>query len=125
ITGRMGPESAARRSKLQRNLAQATMWAKGFAADETDSAFKHALLLAPQSETPELDLRSAHGQFLRHLTRGEVRAAKQVAEQFLAGAEASGRSSDVLVGRRLLGLIHINEGKFCEARDLLSAYFTG
>ncbi len=115
----ISPHSAARRTKLQRDYAHAVGWGKGFVADETDVAFRRVQLLSDAGETPINRLRAHHGQFLTFLTRGELRRAQSVAEQFLEVALSSGASFEILHGRRLIGFAYTLQGKFLAGRQAL------
>jgi class 3 adenylate cyclase/predicted ATPase len=105
-----------RRLKLQTNYAQAVLWSKGFAADETRAAFERTGDLATRAELPAEGLPALFGQFLWNLLHGDIRSARQIAERFLQEAEAQGRLAEAGVGHRLVGLTSMFLGDLVEAR---------
>ena len=108
-----------RRLRLQTAYAQAVMWSKGVAADETKSAFERIGDLAAGGEFPDGRFPALYGQVFSSLTRGEIRTARDTAERFLREAEATGRIAEVGVGHRMLGSVCTYLGELAEARSQL------
>ena len=73
---------ASRRVKLQNDYAQAVLWSKGYAADETKAAFERTSALAARAELPAEGFSALYGQYLWSWSRGEFRAARDIAETF-------------------------------------------
>ena len=107
------------RVKLQTDYAQALVWSKGFAADETRAAFERTGDLATRAELPAERFPALFGQFLSSLMHGDIRSAGQIAERFLQEAEAQGRLSEAGVGHRIVGLTSMFSGDLVEARKHL------
>jgi predicted ATPase len=103
------------RLKLQTNYAQAVLWSKGFAAEETRAAFERTGDLATRAEFPAERFLALFGQFLWSLLHGDIRSARQIAEGFLQEAEAQGRLAEAGVGHRLVGLTSMFLGDLVEA----------
>ena len=104
------------RVKLQIDYAQALVWSKGFAADETRAAFERTGDLATRAEFPAERFPALFGQFLSSLMHGDIHSAGQIAERFLQEAEAQGRLSEAGVGHRIVGLTSMFSGDLVEAR---------
>ena len=104
------------RVKLQIDYAQALVWSKGFAADETRAAFERTGDLATRAEFPAERFPALFGRFLSSLMHGDIRSAGQIAERFLQEAEAQGRLSEAGVGHRIVGLTSMFSGDLVEAR---------
>ena len=114
------PETdASLRVKLQKDYTQAVLWSKGWAADETKAAFERTDALATRAEMPAARFPALFVQALWNLARGEMRAARDIAECFLREAEAEGRMAEVGVARYVLGLVSIFFGELAEARSHL------
>jgi class 3 adenylate cyclase/predicted ATPase len=111
-----------RRLKLQTNYAQAVLWSKGFAADETRAAFERTRDLATRAaELPAEGFPALFGQFLWSLLHGDIHSARQIADRFLQEAEEQGRLSEAGVGHRIVGLTSMFSGDLVEARSHLEA----
>jgi class 3 adenylate cyclase/tetratricopeptide (TPR) repeat protein len=116
---RHGVEDAAaagQRLKLQTDYGQAVMFTKGFAAEETGTAFARAAKLAATSEDFSGRFAAAHGQWTLALTRGEFKAACELASAFLQEAEGLGRFVEIGVVSRGLAIISCLLGDFEKAR---------
>jgi predicted ATPase len=107
------------RVKLQADYAQAVLWSKGFAADETKAAFERTRDLAAKAEFSGAGFPALYGQFVWRLFRGEASTSREVAKQFLQEAEADGRVAETAVAHRLLGLACTYCGDLAEARRQL------
>ena len=110
-----------RRLHLQTAYAQALLWSKGFAAEETRAAFERTGDLATRAELPAERFPALFGQYLSSLLHGDIRAARQIAGRFLQEAEADGRAAEAGVGHRIVGLASTFLGDLASARDNLEA----
>ena len=113
--------SRQRRLKLQSDYAQAVLWSKGYAADETKSAFERTGDLATSNE----QFSSFYGRCAWNLFRGEIRQGRGIAEQFLHEAQFNGRAAEVGVAHRVLGFACIYQGDLAEARNQLELALSG
>ena len=110
---------ASQRVKLQNDYAQAVLWSKGYAADETKAAFERTSALAARAELPAERFSALYGRFLWSWSRGEFRAARDIAERFLREAEAEGRIAEARVAHLVLGMARMQLGDLREARTQL------
>ena len=110
---------ADRRVKLETDYALAVLWSKGYAADETKAAFERTSALAARAERPAEQLSAIYGQFVWTWTRGEFRAARDIAERSLREAEAQGRIAEARAVRIGLGVACMQLGDLREARAQL------
>jgi class 3 adenylate cyclase len=110
---------ASQRVKLQNDYAQAVLWSKGYAADETKAAFERTSALAARAELPGERFSAPYGQYLWSWSRGEFRVARDTAERFLREAEAEGRIAEARVAHIGLGLSCMQLGDLREARTQL------
>jgi predicted ATPase len=108
-----------RRVQLQTDYAQAVLWSKGWAADETRAAFERAGDLAARAELSGARFPALYGQCTWSFMRGDIRAGRGMAERFLREAQAEERIAEAGVARRLLGIASIYRGDFAEARAQL------
>ena len=108
-----------RRLNLQMAYGQAMMWSKGFAAEETKTAFARAAEFAGPVEDTSTRLVAYYAQCLRGMVRGEYGQARGTAETFLREAEAEGRATEAAAARRMLGLTLLNQGELKAARSVL------
>jgi hypothetical protein len=107
------------RLHLQTAYGQAVMWAKGYAAEEAKDAFARAEQLAEQSGKVPERYAATYGQWMGRVGRGELRAARGIAESLLREAEAEKWPTETGVANRMLGQTHFFLGDFVEARSLL------
>ena len=122
-----GPASAAaiseaeasQRVKLQNDYAQAVLWSKGYAADETKAAFERTSALAAQAELPGERFSAIYGLAASSWARGGFRAARDIAERILREAEAEGRIVEARAGHISLGIACMQMGDLGEARTQL------
>ena len=105
-----------RRLHLQTAYGQAMMWAKGFAAEETQAAFSRATELTARTDDFAERFAAAHFQWTRAFLRGELRSARALESSFLKEAEDGGRVVEAGVARRGLALACYQAGDFQEAR---------
>jgi predicted ATPase len=114
-----------RRLGLQTAYSQAVLWSKGWAASETKTAFERISDLALGAERPGERFPTLYGRSLWSLLRGDVRTARETAEEFLQEAEAEGRPADTGVAHRVLGLACTFQGDLAEARRHLELALEG
>jgi class 3 adenylate cyclase/tetratricopeptide (TPR) repeat protein len=107
---------ASQRVELQSDYAQAVLWSKGYAADETKAAFERTSALAARAELPAERFAALYGRFLWSWMRGEFRVARDTAERFLRDAEGEGRIAEARVAHAALGLACMQLGDLREAR---------
>jgi len=108
--------SAGQRLKLQTDYGQAVLWAKGYAADETNAAYARAGELATETGNTEASFEAYYGRWGNALFRGELGSARETAESFLREADRARRPTEVGVGHRLLGIALFLQGDFAQAR---------
>jgi predicted ATPase len=109
--------SAAQRLKIQTNLGKATMYARGFGAEEAKAAFIRAReLVAAVIDDATERFTIYFGLFIGDILRGELRLARETAETFLREAARGARTTECGVGRRLLGFACLWQGDFIEAQ---------
>ena len=113
------------RVRLQADYAQAVMYSKGFAANETKAAFERTADLATQAEFPGGQFPALYGEFVWRLFRGEPRTSRDIAERFLREAEAPGHVAETAVAHRLIGLACTYCGDLAEARSQLELALDG
>jgi predicted ATPase len=106
-----------RRLHLQTAYGKAMMWAKGFSAQETRTAFSRATELTAKTDSFEERFAAAHGQWTVALLRGELSAARKLAFAMLQEAEDAGHKIEASVARCGLGVISYFRGEFLEARS--------
>ena len=112
-------EQRRRRLDLQTAYSQAMMWSKGFAAEETRTAFARAGELAARADDAPGRFVVHYARCVRSLMRGEYDQAREIAETFLREAEAEGRATEAGAARRMLGLALLNQGDLKAARSVL------
>ena len=108
--------SSRRRLKLQTDYGQAMMWSKGFAAEETKTAFARAAELAARTDDFSERFGACHGQWTLEIVRGELRSARELASTFLREAEDAGRVVETGVAHGSLALIGYFSGDFLDAQ---------
>ena len=108
--------SSRRRLKLQTDYGQAMMWSKGFAAEETKTAFARAAELAARTDDFSERFAACHGQWTVEIVRGELRSARELASTFLREAKDAGRVVETGVAHRGLALIGYFSGEFLDAQ---------
>jgi class 3 adenylate cyclase/tetratricopeptide (TPR) repeat protein len=105
-----------RRLHLQTAYGQAMMWAKGFAAEETEAAFSRAMEITAKTDDFEERFATGHFQWTLAFLRGELRSARELVLSLLKEAENTGRAVEAGVARRGLTLACYQAGDFLEAR---------
>jgi hypothetical protein len=105
-----------RRLHLQTAYGQATMWAKGFSAEETKAAFSRATELAVKTDNFADRFAAGHFQWSLAAVRGELRSARDLELGFLKDAEGTGRIVEAGVARRGLAFACYYAADFLEAQ---------
>jgi tetratricopeptide (TPR) repeat protein len=118
-TAAISKAEASQRVKLQTDYAQAVLWSKGYAADETKAAFERTSALAARAELPAERFSALYGRYLWSWFRGKFGAARDIAERFLREAEAEGRIAEASVAHITLGLDCMQLGDLRESRTQL------
>ena len=112
------------RVKLQTDYAQAVLWSKGYAADEAKAAFERTSALAARAEFPAEGFSALFGRFIWTWTRGEFRAARDLAERVLREAEAEGRIEEARASHIAVAVACMQTGDLREARTQLELALT-
>jgi hypothetical protein len=103
------------RVRLQTDYAHAVQWGKGFGADEAKAAFEQTAALAARLGLPAEQLPALYGQWAWSTLRGDIRAARDVAERFLRATEAEGAVAEIGVAHRAVGWACVLFGNQAEA----------
>jgi class 3 adenylate cyclase/predicted ATPase len=114
------PASASQRLKLQTSLGQAMMFARGYASDESKTAFAGARALAEGVDNASERFDAYYGLHISRLFGGELALARETAESFLHDAENAGRMTEAVVARRNVGLACLLQGDFIGAQAYLA-----
>jgi class 3 adenylate cyclase/predicted ATPase len=109
------PAHSSQRLKLQADYGRAIMWSKGYGADETKVAFARAGELAARTGDASQRFAAYYADCVGSLVRGEYRASRKTAEEFLSQAEGEGRAAEAVVARRMLGSIRLFQGELRDA----------
>jgi class 3 adenylate cyclase/predicted ATPase len=104
------------RLQLQTRYSQAVMWSRGFASKEAKASFARARDLTAGVDKAAATFDTYYGLFIGCLWRGEMRSARERAEDFLREAEVQTRMTEAAVARRILGMACLFEGDFTGAR---------
>jgi predicted ATPase len=107
--------AASQRLRLQTSLGQAMMWSRGYASDESKTAFARARALAAGVENASERFDAYYGLIAATLARGELSLGLETAESFLRDAETEGRMTEASVVRRSLGIARLYQGHFLDA----------
>jgi predicted ATPase len=105
------------RLHLQTSLGNALIWAKGYRAPETRSAFARARELASQAEDVSERFSAYYGLVAGHHTRCEPAPLREMAELFLREASARPDCPEALVAHRISGVTCLYFGDFAAAHD--------
>jgi hypothetical protein len=92
------------------------MWSRGFGAEESKAAVIRAREPTAAIEDATERFTIYYGSWLGHMTRGELRLAREIAETFLRKAERAAETTECGFGRRLLGAACLWQGDFIEAQ---------
>ena len=104
------------RLKLQTSLGNALIAARGHGAPETSAAFARASELAVGVDDPVERLSANYGLWVGHLSRGEARPLRAIAEVLLRDIEGKPPSPEAAVAHRLAGVTEWYLGNFELAR---------
>jgi predicted ATPase len=110
------PASGSQRLKLQTSYGQALLWSKGFGAEETKTAFLRAQELAAGIDNADERFKIFYGLWVGNLSRGEFAVGRETAEAFRREAENAARTTEAVVGRRMLGLNCLWQGDFTQSQ---------
>jgi predicted ATPase len=109
-----------RRLQLQTRYSQAMMYSRGYASDESKTAFARARTLAAGVSDASERFDAYYGLFVGSITRGELSSARETADSFLQDAENEGRTTEAEVARRNVGLTRLFQGDFIGAEAKLA-----
>jgi tetratricopeptide (TPR) repeat protein len=96
------------------------MWSRGYASDESKTAFARAQSLAAGVGDASERFEAYYGLFVGSLLRGEISLARETAERFLRDAADEERTTEASVARRNVGLARLFQGDFIDARTNLA-----
>jgi class 3 adenylate cyclase/predicted ATPase len=117
--------SRQRRLQLQTRFGQAMMLSRGYASDESKTAFARARTLAAGVGDASERFDAYYGLYVSSNSGGDLRLARETAEGFLREAENEGRMTEAAVARRCVGFMHLLRGDFVAAEaDLAEALKT-
>ena len=111
--------AAIRRAKIQRNIGQALLWSKGFAAEETKIAFGQVVEISGAAPTADERFAAYYGQWANSFIRSELLGARRIAEAFLKLAEDEKDEMATAAARRHLATTRLYQGGIDDARKLL------
>jgi tetratricopeptide (TPR) repeat protein len=111
--------AAVRRAKIQRNIGQALLWSKGFAAEETKIAFGQVAGISGAAPTADECFAAYYGQWANSFIRSELLGARTIAEAFLKLAEDEKDEMATAAARRHLATTRLYQGGIDDARKLL------
>jgi predicted ATPase len=95
---------------LQMALGMPLIAVEGYTAAETGIAYDRARELCERVGTAQQLLPIFYGQIVFRMSRGDHRAAYQLAEEFLRSAEEQGEEGPALAARRMLGIALFQRG---------------
>jgi adenylate cyclase len=111
-----------RRRDLQTSYGQALLWARGFAAQETMTAFARVGEFVVSDKDAAARIAVYDAQCLRSFMRGEYSEAQVIAETLLR--EADGRGPEAGAARRMVGLVRLYQGDLTAAQAILERELT-
>ena len=91
------------------------MWSRGYAAEETKTAFARVGELGTETGSAQASLDSYFGRWVHSLFRGDFELALETAESFIREAERQARLTEAAVGHRVLGITLFCQGDFAQA----------
>jgi predicted ATPase len=112
--------SRQRRLQLQTSLGRVLMYSRGYASDESKTAFARARTLAAGAGDASERFDAYWGLFVGSIARGELSLARETAESFLCDAEDEQRMTETSVARRNVGMARLWQGDFSGARTNLA-----
>ena len=95
--------SRQRRLQLQTSYSKALMLSRGYGSEEAKAAFAHAQELARAVDNAAERFDAYYGLCVGSLLRGELRSARETAENFLREAEKEERMTEAAAARRMPG----------------------
>jgi len=113
------PELARRKLNVNLSLAQVMQSTHGFATPAIDPIYARARSLATQFGRPAELVYTLVGIWSANLSRRELRAAQEIAEQALAAAECEGESNLLVWGHYAVGTTCYQRGNLALAYDHL------
>jgi len=109
-----------RRARLRSAYGQAAMWAKGYVAEETRASFESLQAGRDNALAPtEENLSQVYLSCVASLFQGNLPTAVKTANEFLDFAARSGKPMHVAIGRRMLGIVLMNQGRLAAAQHSL------
>jgi predicted ATPase len=114
-----GPERVQRELLLQLAVGPALIAAKGYAALEVEQAYTRMRKLCERLGDPPELFPALFGLFAVYVVRGELRKAREVAEQLLRRGEGAGDSALLLYAHLALGNTSYSMGEFLLAKEHL------
>lgn len=119
--GQAGPARDARELKLRLAMGQASIAARGFAAEATGDAYAraHALCVATGDESELAPV--LYGRSVFHFQRGEIERALALAWELLALGRARGDGPAEIAGLRMIGSALSQRGELERSRDSFEA----
>ncbi len=108
--------SRQRRLQLQTRYSQALMWSRGFVSEEARPPSPALEELATGVEAPPRGSTDYYGLWVGSLLRGDLRSAREAAEQFLRDAEKEERMTEAAAAHRCLGFACLFQGDLAVAR---------
>jgi tetratricopeptide (TPR) repeat protein len=112
--------AASQRLQLQISLGQAMMYSRGYASDESKTAFVRARTLAVGVGDASERFDAYYGLFAGSAMRGELGLARETAESFLRDAETEERMTEAAVARRNVGIARLFQGDLMGAEANLA-----
>jgi predicted ATPase len=109
-----------RQLQLQTRYGQAIMYARGFASDESKTAFGRARALAAGVGDASEQYDAYYGLYVSSVMRGDLNLAREAAEGFLREAENERRMTEAAAARRCVGSARFWQGDFIDARTNLA-----
>jgi class 3 adenylate cyclase/tetratricopeptide (TPR) repeat protein len=115
--GSMPPDAARDQLEivLQLELGQVSIATHGYMAAETSAAYERARVLVDRLDDPKRAVQVLSGLFALPLLRGEVRAARAVADQVMAAANRDGSPARLAWARHLDGVASYHCGDLARA----------
>ncbi len=119
-----GPERARRELKFLTTMGPALMATKGYAAPEVESAYRRAMELCQELGDAPQQFSALHGLWYVHYIRGELEAARSLAEQLVDVAKGRPESGLDLAAHRSLGYSLNGLGELKASRSYLERVIT-
>ena len=116
VSERRARTRAGQRLQLQTSYGKALMLSQGYASEEAKAAFAHARELAKGVDNAAERFDAYYGQCAGSLLRGELRLAREIAENFLCDTEREARTTEAAAARRCLGAACLWQGDLAAAR---------